>query len=196
MYVKIGPYKDWIGPYQIADLLQHVGVSEHNCFTIGTWLAEKTPLSNICEWIDSKRKRKIKVHIDKYDTWNLDVTLAIIVLPMLKQLNEKKRDGPFVDDADVPDELKSTSAPPKENDYDIDDNWFKRWHWVMAEMIWAFEQMQPDSNWEDKYIITPAGLDFSNYVEGVYDCDGMDKHQKRINNGLLLFGKYFRGLWD
>ncbi len=196
MYVKIGPYKDWIGPYQIADLLQYVGVSEDRCFIIGTWLAEKTPLNNICEWIHSKQKRKIKVRIDKYDTWNLDDTLAIIVLPMLKQLLETKHGAPFVDDADVPDELKSTSAPPKENDYDVDDNWFKRWDWVMAEMIWAFEQMQPDSNWEDKYIIAPTGLDFSNYADGIYDWDSIHEHQKRINNGLLLFGKYFRGLWD
>jgi hypothetical protein len=29
-------------------------------------------------------ERKIDVRIDKYDTWNMDSTLAYIILPMLK----------------------------------------------------------------------------------------------------------------
>ena len=28
------------------------------------------------------------------------------------------------------------------------------------------------------------------------DYDGMNKVNERINNGLRLFGKYYRGLWD
>ena len=45
---------------------------------------------------------------------------------------------------DVPEELRSTSAPPKENDYDTDDNHFKRWEWILNEMIWAFAQKLDD----------------------------------------------------
>ncbi len=44
----------------------------------------------------------------------MDYTLSHIVVPMLKQLKETKHGAPFVDDEDVPEELKSTSAPPKE----------------------------------------------------------------------------------
>jgi hypothetical protein len=29
-----------------------------------------------------------------------------------------------------------------------------------------------------------------------WDKEGYDKHSKRIDNGLRLFGKYYRGLWD
>jgi hypothetical protein len=28
MRVKIGPYRNWVGPYQLADLLQKFGVSK------------------------------------------------------------------------------------------------------------------------------------------------------------------------
>ena len=35
---------------------------------------------------DSPRKESI--HIHDYDTWNMDHTLALIALPMLKQLKE------------------------------------------------------------------------------------------------------------
>ena len=52
----------------------------------------------------------------------MDHTLAMIIVPMLKQLKETKHGAPFVDDEDVPEELKSTSAPAKENDWDTDDN--------------------------------------------------------------------------
>ena len=30
----------------------------------------------------------------------------------------------------------------------------------------------------------------------VFDSEGYTKHQERINNGLRLFGKYYRALWD
>ena len=123
------------------------------------------------------------IKIDRYDTWSMDHTLADIILPMLKQLNVEKHGAPFVDDEDVPDELKSTSAPPKKNEWDTDDNHFKRWDWVMNEMIYAFESKTKD--WDEAY-----------YRGDVVDWDGMRAHQKRITNGYRLFGKYYEGLWD
>lgn len=66
MKIYIGPYKNWWGPYQIADLLQKVGVSEDRCEKIGEWLAN-TRLMDFCQWVDSKRKRNIKVRIDEED---------------------------------------------------------------------------------------------------------------------------------
>ena len=148
MKVYIGPYKNWIGPYQLADLLQKVGVSEHRCGKLGKWLAD-TQLSTFCNWIDNKRVRNIQVRIDKYDTWSMDSTLAYIILPMLKQIKETKHGAPNIDDKDVPKKLRSTSAPVKENEWDTDDNWFDRWDWVLDEMIWTFSQVNED--WEDQY---------------------------------------------
>jgi hypothetical protein len=89
-------------------------------------------------------ERKISIKIDPYDTWSTDHTLALIIHPLLVQLQKTKHGAPLVDDEDVPEELKSTSAPPKKHEYDTDDNFHKRWDWVLDEMIWAFAQKVDD----------------------------------------------------
>ena len=38
MKVYIGPYKNWIGPYQLADMIPFI--SEDTSFRIGTWLSK------------------------------------------------------------------------------------------------------------------------------------------------------------
>ena len=153
------------------------------------------------------------VKIDRWDTWSMDHTLADIILPMLKQLQETKHGGPFVDDDDVPDELKSTSAPAKENEWDTDDNHFKRWDYVLDEIIFAFE-CKVDDSWSDKFSSGEFDkktvacqwdengkakmyewIDGPNHTYKL-DFDGMQEVQKRITNGFRLFGKYYENLWD
>lgn len=159
---------------------------------------------------NNDKERKVDIRIDKWDTWSMDSTLAMIILPMLKQLRDTKHGAPCVDDEDVPEELRSTSAPPKEEEWHTDGNHFKRWDWVLDEMVWAFEQIQPDCDWESQYWRVHPELDLDDYpedegkdiipvrwkVEGDCDWDGMKAHSKRIEKGLILFGKYFRSLWD
>ena len=89
-------------------------------------------------------ERKISIKTDPWDTWSLDHTLSLIIHPLLIQLKNTTHGSPLVDDEDVPEELKSTSAPPKEKEWDTDDNHHKRWEWVLDEMIWAFAQKVDD----------------------------------------------------
>ena len=209
MQIKIGPYRNWIGPYQIADVLQFVGVSEDRCFAIGTWLS-KTWVADACAWYQSKQKREQYIKIDKYDTWSMDNTLTQIIAPMLRQLQKTKNGAPYTDDEDVPDYLKSTAAPPKENDWDTDANHFLRWDWILNEMIWTFEQSEGDNDWEAQYHTgvndiawkdLPGEPGLVEMVNGPkdthkFDIDGFKKHAARIQNGHKLFGKYFSNLWD
>ena len=149
-------------------------------------------------WFD-RRTQKIKVRIDKWDTWSMDHTLAPIILPMLVQLKETKHGAPWVDMEDVPKELRTTKA--QQNKYakggDVDPKHFDRWDWVMDEMIWAFEQKCRDDWMEDYYgewvedTTEPLGGTYINY-----DDEGRQKHQERMTNGFRLFGKYFENLWD
>jgi hypothetical protein len=183
MKVYIGPYLTWIGPYQIADVLQYVGVSEDKCFAIGEWLSN-TWVGTFCQWVESKRHRTVKVRIDKYDVWGMDSTLAYMILPMLKMLKQNKHGAPFVDDVDVPDNLKSTAAEPKENEWDVDSNHFLRWDYVMDEMIWTFERIHPESRWEQPYYDNEITVE-------EYTALG-----NRMKVGTTLFGKYFLNLWD
>ena len=135
------------------------------------------------KWFGYSPKQKTRIKIHNYDTWSMDHTLANIVLPMLRQLKETKHGSPFVDDEDVPVALRSTNAPPKENDYDTDGNHHKRWDWVLDEMIWAFEQKCRDDWMED-------------YYYNKWDQEGVKAHQDRMSNGFRLFGKYYENLWD
>jgi hypothetical protein len=170
-------------------------------------IADKLPLKPF-EFIDRlKGDRKIRVHIDDYDIWGMDTTLSHIIVPMLFKLKENKHGAPYVDDEDVPDNLKSTSAPPKENEWDTDANHFDRWDWVLDEMIWAFEQNKSD--WEQQFYSGEHDYEWKNVGDGIgvemvkgpkdtftVDHEGMKKHHDRMKNGYRLFGKYYENLWD
>ena len=34
------------------------------------------------------------------------------------------------------------------------------------------------------------------YRDGIFDSERFKEYNARIDRGLLLFGKYYRGLWD
>ena len=182
------------------------------------WSDYLTPVSRAIQWVWDRVHPPINfVKIDYWDTWSMDHTLSPIILPMLKQLKATQHGAPFVDDEDVPEELKSTSAPPKENEWDTDDNHFARWEYVLDEMILAFEHKVDDS-WQDAfrsgvadYITVPVDAEGIEVAKGehkyyqmkdgpnhTYQCDyeGMQMVEKRIQNGFRLFGKYYQALWD
>ena len=163
----------------------------------------------IGEYRYDDQDREIDVTIDRYDVWSLDHTLAYIIHPALVKLRETKQGAPNVDDDDVPDHLKSTNAPPKKNEWDTDDNWFKRWDWVLDEMIWSFKT-KTDIDHDAQFYSGSHDIQFvkskeypfhSEMVRGPndtfkIDMEGLNKHEARIQNGFRLFGKYYQALWD
>ena len=141
-----------------------------------------------------KAKQKISLKLDKWDTWNMDHTLAILIHPMLKQLDETKHGSPNVDDEDVPEKLRSTNSKPKKQEWDIDSNHFKRWDWVMKEMIWAFGEHARGET-PDFWIKKPKKpKDW--ITSGKFDNKKYDAYHKRKQNAFRLFGKYYQSLWD
>jgi len=178
------------------------------------WPNEHSRFENTLEWVEDRmqdvynvfnwiwfdrRQQKVKVHIDRWDTWSMDHTLAPIILPMLVQLKETKHGAPYVNLEDVPKELHGKKLTKKQKEQgEVDDKHFERWDWVLNEMIWAFEQKCRD-HWEEDY--------YGPYIEGEgdgilgghfewTDDEGRQKHQERMSNGFRLFGKYFESLWD
>ena len=148
-------------------------------------------------YTDDDTARQIEIRIDKFDTWSMDHTLALIIVPMLKQLKATKHGAPYVDDEDVPEHLRSTSAPPPDDPWDVDDNHFKRWDWVMDEMTWAMEQVVKDdeSEFYDHSAVDNTSL--KSWLKTVkIDREGLQQYHERIQNGCRLFGKYFQNLWD
>jgi hypothetical protein len=122
---------------------------------------------------------------------------------MLKQLHETKHGAPNVDDDDVPLSLKSTSAPEKANEWDTDDNHFRRWDYVLDEMIWAFEQKVRDDDESQFFDHSECG-DVKDFLKNPdeelgksrVDWTGLKRHNERKANGFRLFGKYYQNLWD
>lgn len=218
MKVYISGYRNhWLSPYTILEKVlfwKDWDNIPYETVWVEKWSDRLEPFSKALMWfLDIVHPKINYVKIDKYDTWSMDHTLSLIILPMLKQLKATKHGAPSVDDEDVPEELKSTSAQAKENEYDVDENHFKRWDWVMDEMIWAHEQ-KLDDTWSEQYYSGVADYVHVEVEEPhakygkvyrmehgpnhtqVVDWDGMAAHQKRIDNGMRLFGKYYQGLWD
>ena len=231
------PRDHWISPYTMLDYVffwtdwskcsrdksiessldQERKYVEHPAW-VETWSDRLVPVSQAIQWVWDRVHPEIKaIKIDHWDTWSMDCTLSPIILPMLKQLKEVKHGSPFVDDEDVPEHLRSTAAPPKENEWDTDENHFKRWDWAMDEMIFAFE-CKVDDSWEDAFRkgdidllwvpVDAAGnevpkgehkyYEMKNGPKDTYQCDydGMKVVEERIQNGFRLFGKYYQALWD
>jgi hypothetical protein len=240
MKVKIGTYTKWVGPYQLAEKLcfwakdveDEYGMKSKPQWVhqFGEWLAHgsvepepevgeitswdrerhETVLSKLLTWIHSKQKRTVKVHIDRWDTWSMDHTLAPIILPMLVQLKATKHGAPQVDDKDVPKELHMTKKEKAafNKDGSTDDKFFKRWDWIMDEMIFAFESKVDDGGWEEQFESGTSDIQWKRLENGnsemirgpndtkVYDWEGRKAYQARISNGFRLFGKYYENLWD
>ena len=145
-----------------------------------------------------------QVHIDEHDTYSMDHTLALIILPMLKQLKENNQGAPNVDSSDVPEELRMNDINAKEywNDGTTDEKFFERWDWVLDEMIWAFEQKCRD-DWMQDYFGPWIEHTDSESSDGIYhlgefewkDMEGLNAHQARMSNGFRLFGVYYESLW-
>jgi len=183
----------------------------------------KTFLYKFLEWIHSIKPEKKYIKIDYWDTWSMDHTLSPIILQMLKQLKATKHGSGIIDMEDVPEYMRTTETEDwddqkcfdfyhedtEERKYNLHD----RYEWVLDEMIFAFEHIVDDS-WEDKYrsgemdhYSEPCKWDENGkptlytMKEGpnhTYECDydGLKKEWDRVDNGLRLFGKYFRTLWD
>lgn len=222
MKIYFSKYRNhWVSPYKILEKVvfwKNWEEIDYDEPWVEKWSSRILPFSQAWQkFLDFVHPEVKYVKIDRWDTWSMDHTLGKIALPMLKQLKETKHGAPFVDDEDVPDELKSTSAPPKENDWDTDANHFKRWDYVLDEMIFAFEHKLDDS-WQDKFRsgdhdivwkpvdangneVPKKGAKYFEMTHGpndTYKCDydAIHKVEDRIQNGFRLFGKYYSALWD
>jgi hypothetical protein len=107
----------WISPYTILEKVCF-WEKDNDVFYEDGGKYEKltnflTPVSKTIQWVWDLIHPQINyVKIDRWDTWSMDSTLADIILPMLKQLKKTNHGAPYVDDEDVPYELKSINDSP------------------------------------------------------------------------------------
>lgn len=160
------------------------------------------------------RQRKVNIHIDDYDIWSADNTIALIMVPLLKKLKTEYLGYPSqIDCIDIPADMQIT--PEEVGSEEVFNKKQAQWDYILGEMIWAFEQHVNDDNDEQFYhnidqlelIPTPVD-DIKGYTQieineqkdpnkPPYRCDreGLEQHHRRIKNGLYLFAKYYNNLW-
>ena len=197
MKITIGPYTNYFGPYQLAELLCFWAKKEKDEYGFpkkpdwvhhfGEWLAHgsvepepevgeirswdrerhMTWLYRFLSWIHSKQERKIKVQIDPWDTWSMDNTLAHIILPMLRQLKATKHGAPFVDPKDCPPELKPKKQTKKERDNGHTDSTH------FERWDWVIDEMifafesKLDNSWEEQFESGTSDMQWKKLEDGM-----------------------------
>lgn len=229
MRVRIGPYKTDIFPVTRWERNYEFWRKPDTCYLPEaeyTWYDKivfgaldkfEKLIRPINHW-SQRRKRKIKVHVDYYDIWSADHTLAMIIAPTLKKLKEHQHGYPHVDNEDVPEELRMNGEDREklEHDGSVDSKHEARWNYILDEMIWAFEQHADPYDGENQFhhnseqlemVFTPiegkpaSTLSFNHQKDPTKpaywrDDEGLKKHHERKRNGVRLFAKYYECLWD
>jgi hypothetical protein len=98
-------------------------------------------------------KRRTNIEIEPFDTWGLDNTLSLIILPALIQLKNTKHGVPseFVNDMS-----DSWNGQPcfdfiKEDSDAVFDAGCAKWEETLDKMIWSFQQIAIDDDYDNKY---------------------------------------------
>lgn len=151
-------------------------------------------------------RRRGKYRFSQKEVWNLDYYLAEIILIGLKQFKEGNRhgypscvEGVYCTDAGV-------------NQKEL----ISKWEEILDKMIWSFDQIVNDrkddpldiyfSQRRDIDVIFESKNGIEEWIEGInkdnkrsIPDDVMKAHteyNERVQEGLVLFGKYFQDLWD
>lgn len=125
----------------------------------------------------AKKPRRMKMEFHDYDVWGLDHTLSMIIPPLLRKLKEKKHGIPgdmveHQDDGDYSDEAFAAGEA--------------KWDAIMDKMILAFELVRDEDEWEET-------LDIKKLDAYIAESNA---RRAVVDEGLQLFAKYFRSLWD
>ena len=120
-----------------------------------------------------RKNRAFNIHIDDYDVWSLDYTLANIIHPALVRLKETKHGYPqLYEDGMVTNAHWDRQLHFDFIDEDVETNYLiKKWDNILDKMIYSFDCIKKDNNLE------------------IEDWD-------KVQEGLDLFAEHYTSLWD
>ena len=139
-------------------------------------------LSKFLDKYNSYQKRKVFIKIDDYDVYNLDYTLSLIIEPSLKKLLDDEWLSFKADNEDLPKELQ------------ISDDEYKLISFTYLENDPRLSEIYNRLEQQPKYIINKMIYAF-NILNSTESDKIKEDYKKEIDEGLRLFGKYFRNLW-
>ena len=120
-----------------------------------------------------KDKSADTIHIDNFDCWSLDYTLARIIHPALIRLKETKHGYPELwEDGMVTHHNWDRQLHFDFIDEDIETNYLiDKWNGVLDKMIYSFGKIMEDAYFDNE-------------------------EWEKIQEGLDLFSKHYTSLWD
>lgn len=168
MKVYISNYRTFFGSYQLVELLRFVGAPEWFREKLFDYLSE-TWVHRFLEWIDDKRHERLKGGRKikvRIDDHDLFNLDHTLSFIILPALI-KLRENKESAPFVVNDDVPEEFKTDDETDF---EGMQKRWDYILGEMIYAFERVR--------------------------DCSDHVHVDKRVKEGLILFGKYYQSLWD
>ena len=203
MKVYLSNYRDhWLSPYTILEKVIFWKEIDYDSTYTKKIVNVLSPISEVVKKVLDTIHPKINyVKIDEWDTWSADGTLAKIILPTLIQYKKIK--------TGVPGDFTHTGG----EDYDFQScfDFYKtnsklsmqaanEWDIILDKMIFSFSHLV-DDDWESEFctgsFVNSIQIGEPGWI-GTYTCDydAINKVHEQIQEGLNLFGKYYRNLWD
>jgi len=150
---------------------------------------------------DSGLDRIIQIEVDPYDSWSADSTIAMIAVPILKQLKRTNHGYAEVKASDVPKNLRQALVGEACSDEAARKEMQARWEYVQDEIIWALDEIAKGKPTQDTFFEhpenIPKGLSVNERIKLIkIDQKGLKAYEKRLEEGCRLFGAYFMHLWD
>lgn len=123
-----------------------------------------------------RKNRAFNIHIDDFDVWSLDYTLACIIHPALIRLKETKHGYPELwEDGMVTHHNYDRQLHFDFIDEEVETQYLiDKWNVIMDKMIYSFEQIVKDKLFD------------------ITDQKQLDE----IQEGIDLFAKHYTSLWD
>jgi len=153
-------------------------------------------------WLRKKRQKWI-TGFPHEESWSFNHCHANYVIPRLKHMRDNFEGIPSEMFPDDYDHYKEWEMDEEERDL-AHEKARRRWYDTLTKIIWTFD------NWDNhKEPIYPEDYDhrqkMTEYADGSTGFEGLDdrspdytpqeEHDKKIDEGLQLFVKYYHNLW-
>lgn len=137
-----------------------------------------------------KAKRVERVRVHRYDLINADHTLALVILPILRMFRKHNNGLPgSMIDLSYVDTMEPGTKEFKAAEERSHKAGAKAWDAALDEMIWAFGEVASEGAGEPALPATRTKNAMAAWHRKV------DAYNKRIEDGIVLFGKHLRSMW-
>ena len=153
-----------------------------------------------------KRYQKVRYGFVLEESWDFRSYCVEWSLPRLKHFRANLHGHPsiLVDDVECP-EISRQQYFAFMSEMQVKPTAHEKWEQILDKIIWSMENCDnaPDPiyppDYQHKQIVVSVedrGIAFKNLDDRPIDFSNVEAHEKKVQEGFYLFGKYFLNLWD